>query len=143
MLSPGTSISHHRLAEKIGTGGIGVVYKSQDTRLGRTVALKFLPPQLICDAEVKTRFEHEAKAASALNHANITTVYEIDEAEGQCFICFIVTVAGTLGYSASQPVVALRSGVSWLVNQVLDVLSVELCLRKTLSSLKQGTCAEP
>jgi serine/threonine protein kinase/Tfp pilus assembly protein PilF len=87
MLSPGASISHYEIIGKIGEGGMGVVYKARDTKLGRTVALKFLPPQLICDAEAKVRFEHEAKAASALNHNNITTVYDIDEEKSQCFIC--------------------------------------------------------
>ena len=87
MLSPGVLISHYKIIEKIGTGGMGVVYKAQDTRLGRTVALKFLPPHLICDSEVKARFEHEAKATSALNHNNITTIHDVDEIKGQCFIC--------------------------------------------------------
>jgi len=65
---------------------MGVVYKAQDTKLDRIVALKFLPKHLLCDKETKTRFVHEAKAASALDHQNIATVYEIDEAEGECFI---------------------------------------------------------
>jgi len=65
---------------------MGVVYKAQDTRLDRIVALKFLSKQLLCDQEAKTRFANEAKAASALNYANITTIYEIDEVEDQCFI---------------------------------------------------------
>jgi serine/threonine protein kinase/Tfp pilus assembly protein PilF len=82
----GKIISHYKILEKLGEGGMGVVYKAEDTKLDRRVALKFLTPQAIGSEQEKARFVYEAKAAAALNHSNICTVHEIDEAEGQSFI---------------------------------------------------------
>ena len=120
-LTEGTPIGHYSIVRKIGAGGMGEVYLAEDTKLGRKVALKFMPPHLSQNAEIRARFTREAQAAAALDHPNVVTVYEVSEFQGRPFIAMQYVEGETLQHHCREASLSLKM-IPRLVAQIADGL---------------------
>src|SRR6266496_3811288 len=118
----GSTLGHYRIEDRLGEGGMGVVYKARDLRLDRLVALKVLPPEMVADPARKRRFTQEAKSASALHHPNIVTIYDIDADQGLDFIAMELVKGETLHQIVARQALPVKQALRYSL-QIADALT--------------------